>query len=429
MSYSNDDMASNRSYTQSVPIQTSFYYGWCIVFISGLGIFFSGPGQAYSNSVFIELYMRDFHMDRTTVSSLYSLATLTAGFLLFAVGKLTGRFGHRVMMTWTAVLLGLACWWNSFVAGTLTLFIGFFMIRLLGQGSMFLIPNTLVSQWFVKQRGRALSYAGLGGLLGAAIFPPLNNWLIQTFSWPAAWRVLGAAILCCFAPAAFFLVRNKPEDVGLLPDHMLPGSDQASSQAPAAEDAWTLREAMRTKSFWLIMGCTAVPPMIYGGITIHIFSILNEHGIDRTTIAWILSFIPLISFACSLIAGFIVERVKVHAMLGLTFVINLLAPILLIAAQSEMMIFLFAVAWGVGQGLINVPLGVIWANYYGRRHLAQISGMTTFAMVFGSAVGPMQLGFAYDRLGNYNPVLWLMIFFWAAGAVFAFAATPPQRSP
>lgn len=65
-------------------------------------------------------------MDRTTVSSLYSLATLTAGFLLFAVGKLTGRFGHRVMMTWTAVLLGLACWWNSFVAGTLTLFIGFF---------------------------------------------------------------------------------------------------------------------------------------------------------------------------------------------------------------------------------------------------------------------------------------------------------------
>ncbi len=46
MSYSNDDMASNRSYTQSVPIQTSFYYGWCIVFISGLGIFFFRAGPS-----------------------------------------------------------------------------------------------------------------------------------------------------------------------------------------------------------------------------------------------------------------------------------------------------------------------------------------------------------------------------------------------
>lgn len=82
-------------------------------------------------------YMAQFHMDRTTVSSIYSLATMIAGILLFGVGKLTDRYGHRVMMTWTAVLLGLACLWNSFAAGTVTLFIGFLMIRLFGQGSMF----------------------------------------------------------------------------------------------------------------------------------------------------------------------------------------------------------------------------------------------------------------------------------------------------
>ncbi|WP_201317802.1 MFS transporter [Paenibacillus sp. EPM92] len=429
MPLTNDDMVSKRTCMPLVPIQTTIYYGWYIVLISGWAIFFSGPGQAYSNAVFIESYMAQFHMDRTTVSSIYSLATMIAGILLFGVGKLTDRYGHRVMMTWTAVLLGLACLWNSFAAGTVTLFIGFLMIRLFGQGSMFLIPNTLVSQWFVKRRGRALSFAGLGGLLGAAVFPPVNNWLIEAYSWQTAWRVLGAAILCCFAPAAFYWVRNKPEDVGLLPDHASSDSDQESSHSSAGEDSWTLSEAMRTRAFWFILVCTAIPAMVYGGITIQIFSILNEHKIDRMTTAFILSFVPLISFICSLFAGFIVERVRVHTMLGLTFGLNMLTPALLITAQSETMIYLFAMIWGAGQGLVNAPLSVIWANYFGRKHLAKINSVTTTAMVFGSALGPIQLGWAYDHIGNYNPILWMMVIFWAIGALLAFSAPPPARIP
>jgi MFS family permease len=422
-------MVSKRSSKHSVPIQTSFYYGWFIVFISGMGIFFSGPGQAYFNAVFIESYMKDFHMDRTTVSSIYSLATLIAGFLLFGVGKLIDRYGHRLMMTWTAVLLGLACLWNSFAAGTFTLFIGFFMIRLFGQGSMFLIPNTLVSQWFDKQRGRALGFAGLGGLLGAAFFPSVMNGLIETFSWHTAWRISGIAVLTCLAPAAFFFVRNKPEDVGLLPDHLPSDSAQESSSGSNAEESWMLSEAMRTKAFWFLLICTAIPAMIYGGITIQIFSILKDHGIDRTTIAFILSFIPLVSFICSILAGFIVERVRVHTMLGLTFILNMLALTLLIAAQSETMILFFAITWGVAQGLMNVPLGIILPNYFGRKHLARINSVTITAMVLGSALGPIQLGWAYDHFGNYNPIFLIMIIFWAAGALLAFFATPPQRIP
>src|SRR5690554_823830 len=136
--------------SQAVPIKTPFYYGWFIVGISAFGIFFSGPGQTYTNSVFIESYLQEFGWSQTTVSSVYSLATLCSGFLLFTIGKLTDRLGRRFMLTLVSLLLGLACIGSSFVVGVISMFIGFFCIRLLGQGSMTMISNTLVSQWFIK---------------------------------------------------------------------------------------------------------------------------------------------------------------------------------------------------------------------------------------------------------------------------------------
>jgi sugar phosphate permease len=357
---------------ERLPVKTGFYYGWLIVVISALGVFFSGPGQTFSNAVFIESYIRDFGLDRTTVSSIYSAATLLSGLLLFLAGRLIDRYGRRLMLTLAALLLALACLYNSFVTGPVMLFFGFFMVRYFGQGSMTLIPNTLVSQWFMKYRGRALSFAGLGGLLGAACFPPLINMLIDGYGWQQAWRLLGLALIVLFVPAAYYFVRNRPEDVGLIPDGAASkgNAERIGGQAAAAEeDSWTLSEAMRTRAFWFILICGAIPAMIYTGITFQIFSILGEQGIGRTTTAYVLSLIPLISFGCSLASGFIVERVNVHRMLGLTFMLNIAAPVILIFAHSEAAVFAFAISWGIAQGLMNIPMGVIWPNYYGRKYL------------------------------------------------------------
>jgi len=412
-----------------LPVKTGFYYGWLIVAISALGVFFSGPGQTFSNAVFIESYIQDFGLDRTTVSSIYSAATLLSGLLLFFMGRLVDRYGRRVMLTLAALLLALACLYNSFVTGPVMLFFGFFMVRYFGQGSMTLIPNTLVSQWFMKYRGRALSFAGLGGLLGAAGFPPLINALIDGYGWQNAWRMLALVLIVLFVPAAYYFVRNRPEDVGLLPDGAPASGEPGEGQAAAAaeEDSWTLGEALRTRAFWFILICGAIPAMVYTGITFQIFSILGEQGIDRTTTAYVLSLVPLVSFGCSLASGFIVERVNAHRMLGVTFALNIVACVVLIYANSEAAVFAFAIAWGVAQGLMNIPMGVIWPNYYGRKHLGSIQSVTTTGMVIGSAFGPIPFGWAYDQFGSYAVMLVASIAIWALGSVLAFLSPPPRR--
>ncbi|WP_199615142.1 MFS transporter [Paenibacillus alkalitolerans] len=409
------------------PLQTRFFYGWLIVFIGGVGVFFSGPGQTYSNSVFIASYIQEFSLNQTAISSIYSAATLASGLLLFFMGRLVDRFGRRIMLALAAMMLGAACFFNSFVTGPVMLFFGFFMVRYFGQGSMTLIPNTLVSQWFFKYRGRALGFAGLGGLLGAATFPPLINWLIEAYGWQNAWRVLGTALFI-FVPIAYYFVRNQPEDAGLLPDGMKAETGRPDDEhAPSLEDSWTLSEALRTRAFWFVMICGAIPAMINTGIIFLIFPILSDQGIDRVTTAFVLSLIPLVSFGCSLLSGFIVERVKAHRMLSVTFAMNMVVPVILIFAHSHAAVIVFAVAWGISQGFMNVPLGVIWPNYYGRKYLGSIQGVTHTAGVIGSALGPVQFGWAYDRFGNYTGVLIFSALIWAGGAVLAFVAKPPRR--
>lgn len=410
-----------------LPFQTAFYYGWLLVGLSGLGIFFSGPGQTYSNAVFIESYVRDLSMDRTSVSSIYSAATLVSGLLLFFMGRLVDRFGRRIMFTTAALMLGAACLFNSLVTGPIMLFIGFFLVRYFGQGSLTLIPNTLVSQWFIKYRGRAISFAGLGGLIGAASFPPILNALIEAYGWRHTWQITAVLLILLLAPLAYYLVRNRPEDVNLNPDGQRTNEDSLDNPKAEIEDSWTLSEVVRTRTFWFILCCAAIPAALYTGITFQIFSILGEQGINRTTTSFVLSLIPLVSFGCSLIAGFVVEKVKVARMLSLTFLLNIAAPLVLMASNSYATVLLFAVLWGVGQGLLNVPMGVIWANYYGREHLGSIQSVTTTAMVIGSALGPIPFGWSFDTFGSYNFMLMVSVAIWLIGAVLAFLAVPPRR--
>ncbi|WP_051189153.1 MFS transporter [Halalkalibacillus halophilus] len=333
---------------------TPFYYGWMIVFVSALSVFFSGPGQTFAISIFIDFYIEEFDYSRSFVSGLYSAATLCAGFLLFTVGKLADIYGQRRMMVIIGSALAFAALWNALIVGPIMMFFGFFMLRLFGQGSMTLLPNTLVPQWFMEKRGRALSVMAIGGFAGAAFIPPVNAYLIQLFDWRVAWGIWSASLALIFVPLALIFVRDKPEDIGeqidgpvkprrkrgvsrfplflsisvsslilltLIPPidsylmntfgwfpetfwrillftvsfiavmlvikkrHQLKGKvgeDLEEPLEPSKSDqevSWTLKEAMKTRAFWLILFCVSVPALTNTGITFHLVSISEGKGL------------------------------------------------------------------------------------------------------------------------------------------------------
>ncbi len=423
--------------SQSMKQQKSpLFYGWYIVAAAAVGVFFSGPGQTYAVSVFIDYYIREFGWSRSLVSGIYSSATLVAGLLLFLVGRMVDKQGQRRMMLMMGTLLAVACFWNSFVLGPVMLFIGFFMLRLFGQGSMTLIPNTLVPQWFVVKRGRALSFMAIGGFLSSASFPPLNTWLIHSFGWENAWRILGSALVLIFLPVVYFIVRNKPEDIGLLPDNAVSKKKLAERKEEKMEEEqdegfetnWTVKEAMRTRAFWFILFCVSIPALVNTGLTFHLFSILGEQGVPGSTAALILSIMAIVGFPVTMVSGFILERVNVHIVLGLSFIGQIIFIVLLTQVDTYVLAIFFAVLWGIIGGIERITLNIIWPNYFGREHLGSIKGIATTTMVIGSAFGPLPFGIAYDVFGGYTEILLIILIFPILGTIAAFMSPPPKKA-
>lgn len=416
-------------YIKDKKVMTSFYYGWVIVAIGGLGIFFSGPGQTYSNAIFIDFYIEDFGWSRSKVSSIYSIATLGAGLLMMVVGKYIDKYGQRFFMMFVAVMLAISCFWNSYVTNIVMLFLGFFLIRLFGQGSMTLLPNTLIPQWFIQKRGRAFSFMAIGGFLSSALFPIVNLWAIEAWGWQNAWRLWGALLLFLFVPLVFLLVRNKPEEIGLLPDNQKQ-NDLANPEKDTLiiEESWTLSEAKKTSTFWFLLLCVGIPAMVNTGLTFHLVSIFNENGLEPQLAATVLSLMALIGFPITFLSGFILEKIQANVMLVVTFIGEVIILSLLFISNSAFLAILFGVLWGLFAGIERIALNVIWPNFFGREHIGSIKGLTMSVMVIGSAFGPLPFGIAYDLFNGYKEILLATMIFPLVGIGLAWKATKPKKS-
>ncbi|MDG5789760.1 MFS transporter [Evansella sp. AB-P1] len=410
----------------------TFYYGWFMVLIAAMGVFFSGPGQTYSNSMFVDEYIKSFGWSRTEVSGLYSVATLIAGFSMMLVGRYIDRFGQRTMLVFASTALAAACFFNSIVSSMWMFAIGFFLIRLLGQGSMGLIPNTLVAQWFIEKRGRAVSFVSLASFASAMLFPIINTWLIETWDWQFAWRFWGFAILVLFVPIAFFGVRNRPEDVGLVPDGKVKKEKNKRSTGmgvpvPISEVSWRLKEATKTRAFWMILICVAIPSMINTGITFHIISIFGSNQLEPSVAAMVLSLTAFVGIPMSFISGFITEKIKTNYLLAIVFIIEFLVLLLLLILTNYFVAIVLGVLWGVANGLGRISTSVIWPNYFGRKYIGSINGVGVTFGVVGSSLGPLPFGFGFDLFQSYTPVLLMSLIFPVIGLACALLATKPNK--
>ncbi|QBP41861.1 MFS transporter [Paenisporosarcina antarctica] len=416
----------------TVPLKSTFYYGWYIVFIGSLGAFFSGPGQTYFISVFIDQYIRDFDWSRSQVSTIYSAATLVSAVCMFFMGRLIDKFGQRNMMVIVSIMLALACFFNSTVNNLIMLFFGILMLRLFGQGSMTLIPNTLIPQWFMTKRGRALSYMAIGGFASSAIFPPLNVWLVSAIGWENTWILWGVTILIVFTPLAYFLVRNTPEQVGLEPDgYITPIRSKAQENDPSftkkVESDWTFKEAIRTKAFWFILSCVGIPALVNTAITFHLISIFNQNDLGAGVAALVLAGMALVGFPVTLVAGRLLDRVKVNIILAGIFVLEIVLLMMLQITNTIFMAVLFALVWGISNGFERIALSYVWPSYFGRAALGSIQGLATSVMVFGSAIGPLPFGIAFDIFGGYKEIIWISLIFPIIGIISSLLAKQPEK--
>ena len=216
-----------------------------------------------------------------------------------------------------AVLFGLACIYMGLVTGGLMLLFGFTMIRMLGQGSLSLVSNYTINQWWMRRRGMVVGISGvLMALLGMGAFPNLLNWLIGLIGWRPTYMAMGLVLIFVMAPVGYLFYRSRPERYGLLPDGASTRNVGGQSQTQDfVEEEWTLSEALHTPAFWIVVSGLASISMLATGLTFHMVSIFEDSQLSADAAAAVFLPISMVSAAVNLGSGILVDRVPIRFLL------------------------------------------------------------------------------------------------------------------
>ena len=421
-----------RLLTASAPGQSRlvaaspFFYGWVVWLVALIGSICSSPGQSFSVSLFMDFFIEDFGLDRTTVSGLYGAGTFVASLGLTWVGRRIDAIGNRRVGVAIGLLFAIVLALCSLINGPVMLFFAFAGMRGLGQGALTLVSTTAVANWFRQHRGRMMALLALAFALFQGLYVNLLRLLLETTDWRSVFVVLGFAVMALVVPAFGLLMRSRPEPYGLMPDNAAGGGNESNADEGDNEDNWMLKEALRTPILWVFIAARILPSAWGTGLILHqvsIFAVL-DHSAQVATETF--AMISLFAAASALLAGYLIDRFKPSYVAALQMLALLCASALAMIMREPHQLIAYALAFGLGMGIGYVFDGAVWPNLFGRQFQGEIRGFVYTSSVIGSALGPALFGLSYDLSGGYQAVLWL-----GAGlcllVLLAALLTPPPR--
>lgn len=410
-----------------------FFYGWVVVGASSTAIFARMAPNITTLTIFIFPLSQQFGWSRTLISGSVSAGALAALVLSPVVGWCIDKFGARPVLIISVLVMGVAMISMAWATIPLTFYVAFASARVIFHTSAPIGASTVSARWFIRKRGRAIGVVFLGGAIGGLIFTMLAAQMIDHYSMKAAWITIGVVVLVVSLAPCLLLVVERPEDMGLFPDNDMPATDDDpdhgsnSITGPTMEDSWSLSEAMRTKSFWVLFFMGMAMFCVNTGTNVHIGAYYRDQGLSLTLAAVAISFSWLVSAFGSVVWGWVLEKIEARYAYSMVFIILGVSTAYLLSVNSTAEALVAAGLIGSVSSGSNVIISILYANYYGRNSLGRIRGVSETGVLLGQSVGPLLAGILFDTQGSYSFVFVLFSGIALACSVIVLAAKPPVR--
>ena len=392
-----------------------FFYGWVVVAVAFVTTAI-GVNARTAFSLFLPPILDEFGWERGVTAGAFSFGFLVSAILSPSLGKLMDRRGPRVVMEMGVALVAAGLLLAPFVGrpwhlyATLGVLVGGGSVCLSYTGQSLYLPN-----WFVRQRGLAISLAFAGVGVGSIVLFPAVQSVIASAGWRTACVAMGVLVLAVLAPLNL-LVRHRPEDLGLLPDGDAAPSGAAVGARPAnvVDAAWVAAGYLFGLYAWY-------------AVQVHQTKYLVEIGFSPGQAAWALGFVSLTGIPGQIGLGHLSDRIGREWVwtVGTTgFAICYGALLLLRESPTPALLWLMVIAQGMlGYGLTSV-VGAIPAEIFQGRHFGTILGTLMLAAIGGGAAGPWVSGALYDRTGSYTLAWWIAIACCVVSAIAIWLAAP-----
>ena len=414
-----------------------FFYGWWILglisFMAALNNAFFDKGPA----LFLIPVGVSLGLNRATVSLIFSLGRSEGALNGPVVGYLVDRFGARKIMVIGTLLAGI-----GFVIFALSPNVWVFALAYLGfvaLGATMAFQDSatsMVNMWFNRYRVRAMSIREATGNLGSTILIPLMTLVIAVYDWRIAAYMGAVAYLVLILPL-IPLLKESPESVGLLPDgtseeEIKRARTAARSDATEAQRLrryydhaeFTVREALRTSSFWYLLTGTMLRQVSRVGLDLHYVAILEWKWFDISIAALFFTLRLGMNVPSKLIVGYFGDRLSKPAVLSGGMVLYAIGLVLLLSSDAVWILVVSAVVSGMSEGITPVNWGAI-GDYFGRNHYATLRGIINLSYSWALLSVPFAAGWWFDQYTSYTaPIVVSLVAAIASAAVYAMMRQP-----
>jgi OFA family oxalate/formate antiporter-like MFS transporter len=397
-----------------------FFYGWVVLGCLCLtGFARQGPAVA-TMSIFVVPMTSEFGWSRAAIAGAVSLGGVLAAVVAPPLGPILDRRGARLMLCLAVLGTGLSTMALSLTPSLVVFYLLFCFARMIWAAPFELGLYGALNSWFVAERRRATAIATLFQMSGLVAMPIIAQYAMQGGDWRAGWLAIGTTVLVVGFLPSWALLVSRPEDLGLVPDHQRAGSSTA-----APEPAYTRRQAMRTRAFWLLALFTVLVYPVQAGVSLHQAPHLIERGFSPILAATVISVFSAMSAVASFSVGFLPRRWPIRSVMVAAALAMSVGSVLLISVGTPKSAYFAAGLFGVGIGGIMTALPVAWADYFGRASYGAIRGVALTLQVVAQAVGPLLSGVLRDWTGDYTWSLTVFGVFAAVAAAVALAARRP----
>lgn len=410
------------------------FYGW--VNLAVMAVFYIVVTlMMVAFGVFLPFWVKEFGWGRGMISVAQTITMILSGVAAPLVGIFIFKQGAR-----KAIVVGnLMCVVGLGMLGLMTrlweLYLWSGIVIGLGMsiGGM-LAMMTVINNWFVMKRSIALAVSMASMGLSGLVFTPALMSLIHTVGWRRSYMIIAALtfFLCVVLPG--ILIRNKPEDLGQVPDG--PASAKPGKQEKADNRYnklyrtpvdFTAREAMRTRCLWLLVAYGTLQFFVSGGLMTHQITFLFDIGIAPNTAAIAAGLLGAVMSISQLGIGFLGLRFRMHSLAVISMLIAILGFVVLIFTRSLPLVFTYSAILGIAFGIQSIAMGNLFPDYFGRSEFPKIMGFTSPITLIVSGFGAPITGFIRDATGSYIPAFQLSLGILIVAFFCILFAKPPMH--
>jgi len=291
------------------------------------------------------------------------------------MGSLFDRYGPRIPLCLSAVLIGIGFLFCSYTKHLWHLWVFFGLIAAAGHGAVYVVPVSTIVRWFVTRRGLAVGIAVAGLGAGVSAVPPIAERLISIYDWRKAFVILGFSYAIIHLIGAI-LLRKSPEEVGTKPygafDIGINGSSTKSASVHAGLTGVTVWEALKSFSFWMVYFSILLAFASETLVMVHIVPYALDLGVTSAVAAGAMTAMGVGSMVGRILMGAVSDRTGRKKALSAAYLLQGLMMLCLLGARSGASLYVVMAVMGLSFGGWAGVFALLTGEYFGFKHMGKI---------------------------------------------------------